>query len=155
MTKRVNRLFLIVAVFFLVLSILIPIVDYYMTKAELMNKGQFTVVQDYIQAGTDMATQVGLDITTTYNFYGFFSEVYGKPNEQSLIYTAITNVKEGAFKKILTWNPITDDSVLYGETMFLFYILDKVLWLFVAYCIFVIPISMVDLFSKVIKKGVE
>lgn len=151
MTKRVNKLFLIVAVLFLVLSILIPVVDYYVTKTKLVDKGQFTVVQDYIQSATDMATQVGLDITATYNFYGFFNEVYALTNANSIMFRAINQLINGEFNKMTTWLPIAGE----GETMYLFYILDKVLWLFVAYCIFVIPISMVDLFSKVIKKGVE
>ena len=152
MTKRINRLFLILAIFFLIITILIPIVDYYMTKGKLMDKGQFTNVQDYIQAGVDMATQVGLDLTASYNFYAFFNENYSQPNQNSIMYKAINELLVGEFKGVITWSPIEQNSF---ETLFILYILDKILWLFVAYCIFVIPISMVDLFSKVIKKETD
>lgn len=151
MTKRVNKIFLIVAVCFLVLSILIPVVDFYMTKAKLLDKGQFTNVQDYILSGTDMATQIQLDIASTSDFYSFFIEEYAATNTSSIMYRAIDKLTTGAFTEVTTWNPLTG----LNETLFLFYILDKVLWLFVTYCIFVIPISMVDLFSKAIRKGVE
>ena len=152
MTKRINRLFLILAIFFIILTILVPIVDYYITKGKLIDKGQFTNVQDYIQAGVDMATQVALDLTSTYNFYAFFNENYSRPNQNSIMYKAINELLVGEFKGVITWTPIEQNGF---ETMFIFYILDKIMWLFVAYCIFVIPISMVDLFSKVIKKEIE
>ena len=151
MTKRINKIFLIIAICFLLFSILIPVIDYYMTKAKLTDKGQFTNVDDYVMAGTNMAKSIGIDISATRDFYIYFNQVYAIINKNSIMFGAVESLTNGEFAKVISWTPYTEPT----ETMFLFYIFDKIVWLFVAYCIFVIPISMVDIFSKAIRKGVE
>lgn len=152
MTKKVNRIFLIIAVFFLILSVLIPVVDYYMTKAKTMDKGSFTSGTEYENSIVYLQKLINGEANYLNNFYSYFEYNYELVNKESIIYQAVEQLKGAEFTEIEVWYNVTPEA---HETLFLFYILDKVLWLFVAYCIFVIPISMVDLFSKVIKKGVE
>lgn len=154
MTKRVNKLFLIVAVFFLLLSILIPVVDYYMTKYIVFGKYEGMTALEMQQILGVYESEISGNSYINYSsFYVFFYQEYNIINKDSIIYKAVNTLQMGEFSEITVWYPTVVNQD--GETMFLFYILDKVLWLFVAYCIFVIPISMVDLFSKMIKKGVE
>ena len=75
MTKRVNKLFLIVAIFFLVLSIATPIIDYFITKAKIMEKGQFTTSVELNNANRDMLENMQGDYTRLDNFYSYFEYI--------------------------------------------------------------------------------
>ena len=151
MTKKVNGFFLIIAICFLILSTIVPIIDFFITKEKLLDKGQFTNVDDYVMASENMASQIGLHVSGTKEFYGYFNEVWAQPNGKSIMLNAVDKLIDGGFNEVISWISYAGTN----EIMFLFYIFDKILWLFVAYCIFVIPISMVDIFSKAIRKGVE
>lgn len=153
MTKKVNKYFMIVAVVFIILSLAIPIVDYYQTKIIIFTKGEYTNAQEYESSIGAAANSIGIDNTSLLNFYLFFSEAYSTPNQESIMYKAINTLKNMDFANILSW--IDVDSGNNEGILFMWYILDKVIWLFIAYCIFVIPISMVDLFYKMIKKEVD
>lgn len=152
MTKRINRIYLIIAVFFLVISILIPILDFYTTKISIMDKGSFTTAEEY-RKGIDVIYQAINGVDGIYdNFYVYFASTYEAIDQNSVILNAVELLRHGPFNHIITWYEAREEGY---EVMFLYYILDKVLWVFVAYCIFIIPISMVDLFSKAIAKGVK
>lgn len=151
MTKRVNKLFLIVAVFFLIISVMIPIGDYFMSKYIVFGKYEGITANEMTNLRIFYESEMSnTGFVTYYSFYSYFQNEYATINGQSEMYKAVQQLMGNSFNKIITWTPQNET-----ENVFIWYILDKILWLFVAYCIFVIPISMVDLFSKAIKKGVE
>lgn len=151
MTKRVNKLFLIVAVAFLLITIAIPIGDYFMSKYIVFGKYEGITASEMANLKVFYEQEMSnVQQVNYYSFYEYFCAEYGEINRVSIMTGAVEDLMHTTFIKIITWLPSNG-----YETYFMWYILDKVLWLFVAYCIFVIPISMVDLFSKVIKKGVE
>lgn len=151
MTKRVNRLFLIVAMAFILISILIPVGDYFMSKYLVFSKTDGITANEMMNLTRFYESEMSsASFVTYYSFYVYFVNEYGTVNMQSEMYKAVSTLLGTNFNKMITWKSTND-----YENMFIWYILDKILWVFIAYCIFVIPISMVDLFSKVIKKGVE
>ena len=155
MTKRVNRIYLIIAIAYLLVAILVPIIDYFISKNIVFSKVEGMTsqeMQNYYNFYKDkMAVQYTPDNMQFYSFYSYFYKQYVGINNESVMSRTYYELWDNTnFSEMFATTPITDEEIFY-----MWYILEKILWLFVAYCIFVIPISMVDLFSKVIKKGVE
>lgn len=154
MTKKANRIYLIIAIAYLLVSILVPIVDYFVSKNIVFSKVEGMTSQEmqnyYNFYKEKMAVPLN-DNMKYYSFYQYFYTQYVTVNYEGIVSRVYYNLWDNTdFSQVITVPPNDD-----GEAFYIWYILDKIFWLFIAYCIFVIPISMVDLFSKVIKKGVE
>ena len=151
MTKKVNRIYLIIAIAFILISIMIPVVDYFVSKSIIFSKVEGLTANEMQQFASFYESEMSSGgFVTYYSFYVYFGAEYANINMNSAMYKAIEELLDSNFNTMIVWNPYTST-----ETYFIWYILDKVLWLFVAYCIFVIPISMVDLFYKMMKREVD
>ena len=156
MTKRVNKIFFIIAITYLLISILIPIIDYFISKNIVFSKVEGMTsqeMQNYYKFYKDnMSIKIHPNDTMKYNsFYEYFFQQYVTINNESTISRTYYELWDNTdFPQMFGTAPVTDN-----ETFYIWYIMGKLIWVFVSYCLFVIPISMVDLFSKTINKGVE
>ena len=145
MTKKANKIFFILATIVVFIWVAVPVIDYFISKAKVLDKGQFTTLQEYQQYVDYMTTYVSLDEP----YWEFYNRNYTSGIQmKGVLMNAIMEMQSN-YPELFGWEYKNYNLAIVWS------VCDIILILFLMYCIFVIPISMVDLFYKMMKREVD
>lgn len=136
---------IIVAILLMILAVF-PIVDYFMTKHLIYDKGQLTDTTDIDIIVVNYQTSLGVDNQETQNFFYYFSLTYQPLTDGTIVNTALHNIININGNEIM--NEDTDNIVPYIS-----YLVDLFLIWFILFAILQVPVFTMRLMGLDKDKG--